>query len=114
MEAYDTALKFEPDKHSAQTGLAEARWPSTTAWVLGRAYYEEGLRSLSGSWLERAKRDFDAASKYLKEDPKVEERRKEVAINLAEQRTTVAEQLEQDSKFDAARNEFRLAGRLDP
>lgn len=113
IEAYDGALRYEPDNRSAQTGLAEATLAVNYRTGLGKAYYEQGTRSLSEAWIERARHEYDAADKYL-DDEKIDARKRQVAVELAEARTSVAAQLEADEKFDAARNEFRLATRLDP
>jgi tetratricopeptide (TPR) repeat protein len=113
IEAYDTALRFEPDNRSAQTGLAEATLAVNYRTGLGQAYYDQGTRSLSDARLAQANHEYAAADKYL-DDEKVDARKRQVNVELADARTSIAAQLEQDEKYEAARNEYRLASRLDP
>jgi len=113
IEAYDGALRFEPDNRSAKTGLAEATLAVNYRTGLGKAYYEQGTRSLSEALLVQARTEYAYADKYL-DDDKIDARKKQVDVELAEARASVAAQLEADEKYDAARNEFRLATRLDP
>lgn len=114
VEAYDNALKFEPGLRSAITGYYEATLLINYRAGLGQSYYEEGLRRLRESWLEQAKSRFVNSEKYQPKDERTVERRGEVQVLLAAQRVIVAGQLEKKLKFDAARNEYRLAMVLDP
>jgi tetratricopeptide (TPR) repeat protein len=114
IEAYEHALQFDPGNRSALQGMTEATFAVNYKLGLGRAYYEEGLRSFSGAWYEMARGEFGKAEKFLPDDPQVDVRHQQTKVALAEQRVTVAQSLEEDERFDAARNEFRLALVLDP
>lgn len=116
IEAYEHALQFDPGNRSALTGMSDATFAVNYKLGLGRGYYEDGLRSFSGAWYEMARGEFGKAQKFLPDDPQLDVRNEQTKIALSEQRVTVAHSLETDTppRFDAARNEYRLALVLDP
>jgi len=113
IDAYETALRYEPGLLGAREGLKQATLAVNYRNGLGKTYYEEGLRALSDNELHIAGRDFGHADRYL-DETRIAERREQVARDQSEQRATVAAQLEQEGKFEAARNEYRLALGLNP
>lgn len=113
IELYESALKFDPGNRGALSGMAEATLAVNYREGLGKAYYEDGLRSFHTGWLEQAKGELGKGDKYL-DSAQLDARQKQVAVDLSAARVTVAENLESENKFDAARNEYRLALSLDP
>ena len=110
---YESALKFDPGNRGALSGMADATLAVNYREGLGKAYYEDGLRSFHTGWLEQAKSEYGKSEKYT-QTPQLDARQQQVSIDLAAARVTVAETLESENKFDAARNEYRLALSLDP
>lgn len=113
VDSYEKALEYDPGNRSALVGQAEATFAINYRAGLGKGYYESGLHSLSAAWIEQARGEFKKADKYM-DGPQIDLRNKQVAVDLAAQRTTVAQGLEQDGKYEAARYEYRFATALDP
>jgi tetratricopeptide (TPR) repeat protein len=113
IDAYESSLKYDPKNRSALTGMAEATFAINYRAGLGRQYYEDGLHSLYGGGLEQARGDFGKSSKY-QQSAQLDQRKAQVAGEIALSRIAVAEGLEAEGKWDAARNEYRFALALDP
>ncbi|MBI5364271.1 MAG: hypothetical protein HZA53_13915 [Planctomycetes bacterium] len=111
--AYESALQFDPGNRGALTGMADATLAVNYRAGLGKAYYEEGLRSFKDGLLGQADGEFGKGDKYI-DSPQLDQRRKQLAVEMAAARMTVAATLVEEAKFDAARNEYRLALALDP
>lgn len=111
--AYESALRFEPGNRGAIAGMADATFAVNFRAGLGKAYYEDGLHSFHAGLLGQADGELGKADKYL-DTPQLEQRRNQVAVEMAAARVVVAGTLVNEGKFDAARNEYRLALALDP
>ncbi|HEV8113329.1 MAG TPA: tetratricopeptide repeat protein [Planctomycetota bacterium] len=114
VEAYDKALEYAPGDPSALNGLGEATIQINYREGMGKQYFEEGIRSLSAYWLDQARSRFAYSDKYEPDSPKTKQRATQVDALLAQQRVTVAKGIEEQHRFGAARNEYRLAVKLDP
>lgn len=114
VDAYEQALVYMPGDRSALNGLATAVFHINFRNGLSEKYFKEGLQALSRYWLEQALSRFSYSVKYEPNDARTVARKGQVETLLAAQRVTVAGKLEELERFDAARNEFRLALALDP
>jgi len=114
LEAYHRALEYNPDDQGALEGLGQLTILVNYRNGLGVQYYNDGVRALSGYWLQQAKRGFTATRKYLPENDRAERRITEVDTLLAGQRVVVADGLEAGGFYAGALNEYRLALVLDP
>lgn len=114
IEAYGKALEYSPGNLSALNGMAQAVIQVNYRKGLGEAYYKDGLRALSDYWLQQAGSRFSYAGKYAPEDDRVQKRREQVDVHLAEERVVIAGTLEDEELYGAARNEYKLALALDP
>ena len=114
VEAYSKALEYLPGDVSALNGLGEATIQVNYRAGMGQEYFQQGLQALSEYFLEQARSRFAYSGKYRPEDAKTDQRRKQVAALLAQQRVTVGLGIETSGRFGAARNEYRLAVALDP
>lgn len=114
VDAYEQALRYVPGDHSAVNGLATAIFHINFRQGLSDKYFKDGLQALSRYWLEQARSRFSYATKYEPDDTRTAQRQDQVETLLAAQRVTIAAQLEESGRYDAARNELRLALALDP
>lgn len=113
LENYERSLQFDPGNHGALSSMAAATLAVNYRAGLGKTYYEEGLRSFKNGLLGQAEGELNKADKYMDSEA-LAQRQKQVAIEMAAARMTVAETLVGEAKYDAARNEYRLALALDP
>jgi hypothetical protein len=107
-------LEYLPDSTRAKEGLSHVLLSLNYRAGLGETYYKEGVRSLRDYWLVKARASFDYSRKYLGEQDRVVDRRKEVQLLLAQDRLSMARGLEQKGLFYAANNEYRLTLLLEP
>ncbi len=111
---YERALEHQPGYELAENGVREATIQNNYRLGLADEYYVDGVTSQRQSRLDCSRREFSAVDKYNERHKRGKGRRTEVEVQLAEELAFVAEALEQQGLFDAARNEFRLALELDP
>lgn len=111
--AYERALAYDPTYQPARSGLARALLQVNHRQGMGRRYYEDGIAAFHDLWLEQANASFSYSLKYTPEDERAGQRHAEVQEQLAIQRVTIGLQLEEEGRFAAARNEFRMALLLD-
>lgn len=114
LHAYLEAARYVPDSESALKGFGDVTLLLNYRNGLGDEYYNDGVRSFSEYWLERARRSFAVTNKYQPDNLRATRRTQEVDNQLADQRVYVAQDLEAQGYFFGALNEFRLASILDP
>ncbi|MFT5287691.1 MAG: tetratricopeptide (TPR) repeat protein [Planctomycetota bacterium] len=115
MEAYETALKFDPSSSAAKQGVGRMLLLTNYRAGRGEDYYREGVRALRSYWLHQARAKFNYASeKFIPNDSKSLERSVAVQNLLADERVAEAENFEVSGLYFAAGNEYRLALLLDP
>lgn len=112
--AYGMALEHVPGYPSAVRGLEEALILAQYREGKGEDYYGEGVLALSEYWLEQARWHFTSTGKYLPEYERAERRRGETEEMLSEQRTVLAQSLEDAGLFAGALRDYELAFELDP
>lgn len=113
IEAYGKALEYSPGNLSALNGMAQAVIQVNYRAGLSESYYKDGLRALSDYWLQQARSRFDYAGKYDEENERTTKRREQVNKLIADERVVIAGTLEEEQRFGAARNEYKLALALD-
>ncbi len=113
-EAYERVLEFRPGNREAIQGLERVQLQQTYRQGMGDEYYGAGVRALADYWLHEAKSRFGYVRKYLPESERSIERTEEVDVLLADARVAIAQGLDSEDRYAAARNEFRLALALDP
>src|SRR5262249_16598127 len=90
VDAYEKALESTPGDPSALNGLGEAIIQINYREGMGKQYFEDGIRALSGYFLEQAKSRFSYSDKYQPAEAKTLQRGSQVDTLLAQQRVTVA------------------------
>ena len=113
-QAYETSLQHYPQHQGSIEGLARVGIQQNYRAGLSHTYYNEGVRAVSDWRLEEAKHRFQGSAKYGGESGRVTRRISDVNRELAAQRIQVAQQLEKDGLFAAARNDYRTASLMDP
>jgi len=111
--SFEQSLAYMPSLERARVALARTLLQLNYREGMGKEYYDEGVRDLHEHLLDEADFGFSASLKYAPESERAEERRELTRGQLAEERSTLAYQLEYDGAFAAARNEFRMALLLD-
>jgi tetratricopeptide (TPR) repeat protein len=114
IEAYSKALEYQPGDISALNGMAQAVILTNYRKGLSETYYKEGMHALSDYWLQQARARFAYSEKYDPGAERTERRLQHVDRLLADERVVVAQRLEEETLYGAARNEYRLAAALDP
>lgn len=114
LELYERVLAMDPENSIAREGAARGLLVLNWRSGLGEGYYKDGVRSLRDYWLVDARAHFDYSKKYLGEQSRVEERRREVQALMAQDRLATAHSLEERGLAFAAHNEYRLALLLAP
>lgn len=112
--AYEKALEYRPGYESALRGIESARSLAAYRQNKAEGYYDDGVRALAAYWLEEARWRFGSTGKYLPEHGRARLRSALTSEMLSEQRSIVAEGLEERGLFAAAEREYKLALRLDP
>jgi hypothetical protein len=113
VRAYETALTYSPSERLALDGLARALLQLNYRRGMGESYYERGTRALNEFWLEQAAHHFSSTLKYDEND-RAELRRAQADTLRAENRALIAQELEEQGQYAAARNEYRIATLFDP
>jgi pentatricopeptide repeat protein len=113
-ERYRAAVAYWPEDEFARAGLE--RIEMLAAWRREQRadYYHSGTRELRNFQLPEARRSFEAALKFVPEDPDAARRVAEVRSVQAEERLTLAVQLGEQGFFHAAATELRIAKDLVP
>ncbi len=106
---FERSMVFQPEQESAKSGLARALLLENYRQGMSEKYYKQGVRSLREYWLGRAGTEFAAVEKYTPEDKRGSFRSKQVAQLLAHDRVLMAQDLEAQELYFAARNEYRIA-----
>lgn len=106
---FEEADRLDPHGPQAGVGAERVLLRANHREGLGDAYYTKGIRALREYRAAEAVQALDAAIKYAPGDPRFTDRRSEAAALLAEERLRIAEELEKQGLFRAARNEYRLA-----
>jgi hypothetical protein len=114
IDAYARSLEFVPGEPSTLASMGNAVLVVNHRAGLSREYYSEGMRAMSDYWLEVARSRFSYSHKYDAESERTERRLEDVRHLLAAERLAIGRQLEQDGRWGAARNEYRLALALEP
>lgn len=114
IEAYSNSLEYEPGNLSALNGLAKAVIQVNYREGLSETYYKDGMRALTDYYLQQARSRFSYSGKYRPESERTEKRLEQVNELIADQRVVIARTLEDEQRFGAARNEYKLALGLDP
>jgi hypothetical protein len=109
VEAYERVLEFDPNSIAAREGAARALLQLNWRSGVGEGYYKEGVRALREYWLVRAKTHFEYSNKYLGAQGRVQDRQAEVTSLMAQDRVSMATELERQGLYWAAHNEYRLA-----
>lgn len=110
---FDRALVYRPGDNIAKAGLSRTLLLANHRDGMSKEYYTKGLRSVRQYWLGQASTEFAAMGKYAPDDERAEFRREQVDGLLAEDRAFIAESLEQQELYHAARNEYRIALLID-
>lgn len=113
-EQYEQALSYVPEDVNARAALSQVLLQLNYRRGMGEGYYEDGVHLLRDYWLEQARGRFAYTGKYLPKDQDAQERKKDVEVQLALSRCTLANQLEQQGLWAGARNEYRIALLIDP
>jgi tetratricopeptide (TPR) repeat protein len=113
-EQYELALKYNPDNVRAREGLARDLLQLNYRAGMGEAYYRDGAQALSEWFLKQARSYFKYTIKYQPSNDRADNRKNEVESMLAEDRCTIAKELELRGQFAAAKNEYRIAMLLAP
>lgn len=113
VRAYETALTYSANERMALDGLGRALLQLNYRRGMGEAYYERGTRALNEFWLEQAAHHFSSTLKY-EENDRAELRRAQADTLRAENRALIAQDLEEQGQYAAARNEYRIATLFDP
>ena len=113
VEHFNKSLEYLPDFERSRAALMRVLLQLNYRAGLGEKYYEEGVRDLHEHLLEEADFGFSAALKYSPDSERAGKRLERTRTQLAEERATIAVQLELAGAYAAARNEFRVALLLD-
>ena len=113
IDGYERALEYVPGYAQAQHGLARALLQVNYRRGMGEKYYSDGIEAFHDLWLEQARTSFEYSLKYNPDDPRARERHVDAQHQLALQRIVLGRQFEDDGKYAAARNEYRMALLLD-
>jgi len=111
---YELALSYVPEDVSAKAALSQVLLQLNYRRGMGESYYEDGVHLLRDYWLEQARGRFSYTGKYLPKDENAKLRKRDVEVQLALSRCTLAAQLEQHGLWAGARNEYRIALLIDP
>jgi len=114
LDAYEQSLRYHPGYQVALNGMDQVVKEVNHRDSLSKSYFEGGVHALSDYWLERAKGLFAYSNKYKPAQEHTLERSKQVSLLLAKQRQKVAQALEKQNLFGAARSEYRMALLLAP
>ncbi len=106
---FERALEHNPGDATVQSALANVLLQKGTRQGLGEQYYQTGLSSLNEYFLEQARHDFSSTLKFDPTADRARVRNEETARLLANQRQSIAAELEAEQRWAAARNEYRLA-----
>ncbi len=112
--AYEQCLALAPADPVALGALEEAVKTVDHRGRKFQSYFQEGVVAMSDYWLERARSRFEYAAKYKPDEERTQLRSQQVRLMLARQRLRVAEGLEAEGLFGAAKNEYRMALELAP
>ncbi len=107
--AFEEVLAIRPEDERASELLALTLLTMNHREGVGEDYYRAGVRSLSDFQLHQADAQLDSAKKYLGSLDHVQRRGEQVDELLVEQRIALAEGFEQEGRWGAARNEYRIA-----
>jgi tetratricopeptide (TPR) repeat protein len=113
-EAYENVLTHWPNMPAAITGLARVLKQANYREGQEDELYRSGTRAYHLYELFLARHEYAASGKYATDGERANGRVSEVELDLAQNRIRVAQKLEQDELFSAARNEYRMATLLDP
>ncbi|MCP3918255.1 MAG: hypothetical protein GY711_22115 [bacterium] len=114
IDGYEKALEYNPALGLAREGAARVVVQLNYRDGLSDEYYNQGVRSLNEYRLWVARSRFGYASKYREGDQRPLRRVAEVDRQLSLTLAAVANTLEADGKYTAARNQFRAAKIADP
>ena len=114
IDAYEQALSFRDDRVNAKQGLERAILQLNYRNVKSDGYYGAGVAALDEYFLQQSSHDFNATLKYKEDHQRAEERKKQVASLLANDRVAFAAAFEESGQFAAARGEYRIATLIDP
>lgn len=112
-DEYESALTYVAEAPSAKAGLAQVLLQINHRNGMGQQYYEDGVHLLRDYWLEQAKTRFQYVGKYQPKNDRAQSRGQDVSSQLAGNRCVLAQGLEQQGLWAAARNEYRIALLLD-
>ena len=113
-EAYENVLLHWPDMPAAITGLARVLKQANYREGQEDELYRSGTRAHNQYELFLARHEYSAAGKYATNADRSAGRVSEVELELAQNRVRVAQNLESEELFSAARNEYRMATLLNP
>lgn len=113
-ESYEAALEHRPGDKEARWGLGRILLLLNHHQGLGDDYYNEGVRNLEDYWLYESISDFNKAGKYVPGQKKILQRAVQVKDLLAGRHVSMAQELEANGNFAAARNEFKFTLTLEP
>ena len=106
---FELALEHTPNDATVQSALAHVLLQKGTRQGLGEQYYQTGLAALNDYFLEQARHDFSSTIKFDPSAEHAQARNEETSRLLANQRQSIAAELEAEQRWAAARNEYRLA-----
>jgi len=111
--AYEKALAFDPENRKAKLGISRVLLRMNYRQGQSKSYYNKGLETFRGYLLDQANNNFAKALEYDEKNVRADDRKKHVERLLIDERLGIAEDLERQKLYFAARNEYRLALLID-